>query len=75
MGERVTKLLAELAKIVSSEPRVASLEKIAGSIKTYGDYRWVGLYDVDRRCGVVTNIVWTGPQAPAYLTFPHFQGF
>ena len=68
-------LLAELARIVSSsQNRVASLQEIADLIKAFGSYRWVGLYDVNRRSGVVKNLVWSGPSAPAYPAFPIAKG-
>jgi L-methionine (R)-S-oxide reductase len=69
------KFLLDLARIVSeSRERVASLREIAGLIRNYGDYRWVGLYDVDHRAGIVRNIVWSGPSAPEYPTFPIHKG-
>jgi L-methionine (R)-S-oxide reductase len=34
----------------------------------------VGLYDVDRAAGTVANIVWSGPGAPEYPTFPITKG-
>jgi GAF domain-containing protein len=75
MGAIENRFLVELANTVSSsQHRVASLQEIANHIKAYGSYRWVGLYDVDHRSGVVTNIVWRGPGAPAYPVFPISRG-
>jgi len=34
----------------------------------------VGLYEVDRAAGTVTNIVWSGPGAPEYPAFPIAMG-
>jgi putative methionine-R-sulfoxide reductase with GAF domain len=75
MSALAHELLAGLAKMVSSsQHRVTSLQEIANHIRTYGSYRWVGLYDVNHRSGVVTNLVWSGPSAPAYPTFPMTNG-
>ena len=55
------------------ELELASL-RVAEIIKNAGHYRWVGLYDVDIAAGTVTNIVWSGPNAPEYPTFPITKG-
>jgi putative methionine-R-sulfoxide reductase with GAF domain len=69
------KLLSDLEAILSeNRDRVVSLKEIAGRIRAFGGYRWVGLYDVDHKAGVVTNIVWSGPRAPEYLSFPIQKG-
>ncbi|HEY1467446.1 MAG TPA: GAF domain-containing protein [Candidatus Acidoferrum sp.] len=68
-------LLKELQRIVSvREPRFAALEKIAALIKESGNHRWVGLYDIDHAAGLVSNIVWSGPGAPEFPTFPITKG-
>ncbi len=75
MAARRAKLLSDLAGILSeNRGRVVSLKEIAGRIRTFGGYRWVGLYDVDHKAGVVTNIVWSGPNAPEYQSFPIQKG-
>ena len=69
------KLLMNLERIVSKAgDREASLSVVADLLKDSGGYRWVGLYDVDRVGGVVRNIVWSGPGAPEYPTFPITKG-
>jgi L-methionine (R)-S-oxide reductase len=69
------KLLSDLAGILSqNRGRVVSLKEIAGRMRSFGGYRWVGLYDVDHNAGVVTNIVWNGPSAPQYQSFPIQKG-
>ena len=69
------KLTAGLRNIVSTaRDRAASLQQAADLLKSAGGYRWVGLYDVDRAAGIVTNIVWSGPGAPEYTTFPITKG-
>ena len=69
------KLTAGLRNIVSTaRDRAASLQQAADLLKSAGGYRWVGLYDVDRAAGIVTNIVWSGPGAPEHITFPITKG-
>lgn len=69
------KLTIELHNIVSTtRDRTTSLQEIAELLKSSGCYRWVGLYDVDRAAGIVTNIAWSGPGAPEYSTFPITKG-
>ena len=64
-----TTLLEELKGIVSAgETRPAALAKVAALIKESGNHRWVGLYDVNHAAGLVSNIVWSGPGAPEFLT-------
>jgi L-methionine (R)-S-oxide reductase len=64
--------LLDLEHIVSqARDRQTSLEAVAtGS----GDYRWVGLYDVDHAAGLVRNLTWSGPGAPEYPTFSLSKG-
>ena len=69
------KLLADLEAIVlATNDRTASLQTAANLLKNQRNYRWVGLYDVDRRGGVVTNIVWSGPGTPENPAFPIANG-
>ena len=68
-------ILAGLKQILADHAnRHACLAKVAGLIKEGGNYRWVGLYDVDHVAGFVTNIVWSGPGAPEFPTFPITRG-
>lgn len=68
-------LLDELDTIVATEKdRRRALQAIADTLKEFGNYRWVGLYDVDHSAGLVRNIVWSGPGAPEYPTFPIDRG-
>jgi uncharacterized protein (TIGR00290 family) len=60
--------------LASDEPRQVKAGRVADAIRVSGPYRWVGLYDVDHISGVVSNIAWSGPGAPAYPTFPVTQG-
>ena len=69
------RLVADLREIaVSSRDRIASLRMIAEIIRRSGNYRWVGLYDVDHLAGVIRNVVFSGPGAPVYPDFPITKG-
>ena|SRR5215469_1773286 len=68
-------LLHELDTIVSAvKDRGLALQAIADTLKEFGNYRWVGLYDIDHSARLVRNIVWSGPGAPEYPTFPVSRG-
>src|SRR5262249_15312412 len=68
-------LLERLRAIASSaSPRLEALQAAADAIRSAGGYRWVGLYDVLRETGLVTNLVYSGPGAPDYPTFPISKG-
>jgi L-methionine (R)-S-oxide reductase len=54
--------------------RTMKAEHIAQTIREDGAYRWVGVYDVDLDHGLVSNVAWSGPAAPAYPTFPVTKG-
>ena len=65
----------ELQKILASnEDRVTKAKRIAETIREAGPYRWVGIYDVTIRSALVSNIAWSGPNAPAYPVFPLTKG-
>lgn len=64
-----------LGKILSVDgDRRAIATHIAEAIRVYGNYRWVGVYDVDLSRGLVSNLAWRGPNAPAYPVFPLTKG-
>jgi len=68
-------LLADLAAIVSADNgRATRLQAIANRLRDWGNYRWVGLYDVDHTAGIVRMIVWSGSGPPQFPTFPVSQG-
>jgi L-methionine (R)-S-oxide reductase len=54
--------------------RVSVGRSVAEAIRSHGQYRWAGIYDVDMRRGLVSNVAWSGPSAPAYPTFPVTKG-
>jgi L-methionine (R)-S-oxide reductase len=65
----------ELQTILAlNEDRIAKAKRIAEAIREAGAYRWVGIYDVNVRPGTVSNIAWSGPNAPAYAVFPITKG-
>jgi L-methionine (R)-S-oxide reductase len=69
------KLIADLENIIStSRDRTVSLQAVADEIRRSGNYRWVGLYDVDQAAGLVRNVVFSGPGAPAYRQFAVTKG-
>jgi len=49
--------------VVASCERQKALQQAATLIRSFADYRWVGLYDVDHAAGLVRNVVWSGPGA------------
>jgi L-methionine (R)-S-oxide reductase len=65
------KLKDIIAQNTSREARAA---RVAEAIRKERAYRWVGIYVVDIDGGVVSNIAWSGPNAPAYPTFPISKG-
>ena len=68
-------LKIDLQNLVSTaRDRVAALQGVAEVLRSSGNYRWVGLYDVDRAAGTVKNIVWSGPGAPKYPAFSITKG-
>ena len=54
--------------------RVAKAARIASAIRNACGYRWVGIYEVDAFAGLVKNVAWSGPSAPAHPIFPVTQG-
>jgi len=71
----VERILEEVRAIASSSGgRKEVFQRIADFLRKSGNYRWVGLYDVDHAAGLVRNIVWSGPDAPAYPVFPLTKG-
>ena len=68
-------LLSQISEIVAKlGPRMERLQQVAAALRQSAGYRWVGLYDVDASRGEVRNLVWDGPGAPEYPTFPITKG-
>ena len=70
-----SELLNKLKDILGQNvTRPVKAAQIAEAIRNDGAYRWVGIYDVDTQRGLISNIAWSGPSAPAYPTFPITKG-
>ena len=67
------KLLREVTELVGAGlDRSEKIQKIADTVRLFGDYRWVGIYDVDEH--QISVIAWSGIGAPAYPCFRATQG-
>lgn len=66
----LTRELVE-ASAAFGERRVRA-ERIAAAIRRYGDYRWVGIYDVGR--DEIAVVAWDGPAAPTHPRFARSAG-
>jgi L-methionine (R)-S-oxide reductase len=56
----------------SGGDRMERAKRLAELIRKLGDYRWVGVYDVDPENASI--IAWSGPGAPDYPAFPVSKG-
>jgi putative methionine-R-sulfoxide reductase with GAF domain len=56
----------------STDRRPEKASRLCDTIRNFGNYRWVGVYDVGEK--EVSNIAWSGPSAPAYPRFPLTRG-
>ena len=56
----------------SGGDRAGRAKRLAELIRKLGEYRWVGVYDVDDQ--QVSIIAWDGPGAPEYRQFPATKG-
>ncbi len=69
----MSKLADEIRAIIAEDgSRILRADKVAAAIRSHGQYRWVGIYDVTP--DVVSIVAYSGPGAPAYPTFPVTQG-
>src|SRR5574341_188477 len=67
------RMLLQITDILhSSADRTSKARHIAEAIRIAGNYRWVGIYDVDGQ--EVAVIAWSGMGAPAHPRFPVTQG-
>jgi glutamate/tyrosine decarboxylase-like PLP-dependent enzyme/putative methionine-R-sulfoxide reductase with GAF domain len=68
-------VLRELRTVIDQPlDRLPKARRLAETIRGFGNYRWVGIYDVDAIAGVVRNVAWDGPGEPAYPVFPMTEG-
>jgi L-methionine (R)-S-oxide reductase len=72
-GVNEAELTAELvASSTAGEDRERRAERVAASIRRFGGYRWVGVYDVS--ADAIAVLGWDGPAAPTYPRFPRGEG-
>jgi GAF domain-containing protein len=57
---------------MGGDDRATKAKRLAEGIQKLGDYRWVGVYDVNPE--TVSIIAWSGPGAPEYPSFPATEG-
>jgi L-methionine (R)-S-oxide reductase len=69
VDEALTKIRALVS---SSVDRAQKAQQLAVAIRSLGNYRWVGIYDVGTE--LVSIVAWSGPDAPAYPSFPVSKG-
>jgi L-methionine (R)-S-oxide reductase len=69
-GDELTRELVEASAALGERP--ARAERIAAAIRLYGDYRWVGIYDVGR--DEIAVVAWDGPAPPTHRRFPRSAG-
>lgn len=55
-----------------SDDRIVKARRLAELVRTLGDYRWVGVYDVGKEA--VSIVGWSGPGAPQVATFSVSKG-
>jgi putative methionine-R-sulfoxide reductase with GAF domain len=60
------------AAAASGGDRAERARRLAELVRKLGDYRWVGVYDVDAEN--VSIVAWSGPGAPEHPTFPVTKG-
>jgi L-methionine (R)-S-oxide reductase len=69
----VNNVLGQIRSVAAgSDDRAIKAKRLAELIRTLGEYRWVGVYDVTAE--QVSIIAWSGPGAPEYPQFPVGQG-
>ena len=57
---------------MGGDDRATKAKRLAEGIQKLGDYRWVGVYDVNPE--TVSIIAWSGPGAPEHPSFPATKG-
>lgn len=73
MKTNSTKLLQNLAAFVLAAPKdPSSLKTAAEMVRAERDYRWIGIYKIERGDFVIA--AGTGNEPPAYPRFPKTQG-
>ena len=73
MKNNSTKLLQNLAAFILAAPKdPSSLKTAAEMVRAERDYRWIGIYKIERGDFVIA--AGTGDEPPAYPRFPKTQG-
>lgn len=73
MKTNSTKLLQDLAAFILAAPKKpSSLKQAAEMIRAERNYRWIGIYKIER--GDFVLAAGTGTEPPAYQRFPKSQG-
>jgi len=68
-----SELTRELVEVsAASGQRALRAERAAAAIRRFGDYRWVGIYDVGR--DEIAALAWAGPGRPAHPRFARTAG-
>ena len=66
-------LTAELAaQSAAADDRERRAARVAATVRRFGDYRWVGIYDVT--ADEIAVVAWDGPAPPTHPRFPRDQG-
>ena len=66
-------LTAELvASSTAADDRERRAARVASTVRRFGDYRWVGIYDVTAE--QIAVVGWDGPAPPTHPRFPRAQG-
>jgi L-methionine (R)-S-oxide reductase len=66
-------LTAQLAaSSTAAEERERRTASVAAAVRRFGDYRWVGIYDVTAE--EIAVVAWDGPAPPTHPRFPREQG-
>jgi L-methionine (R)-S-oxide reductase len=58
--------------VTGKDVRSEKAKQLAEAVRSLGNYRWTGVYDVGNE--LVSIIAYSGPGAPAYPTFPITEG-
>jgi putative methionine-R-sulfoxide reductase with GAF domain len=70
---RTEEIVERIRSIVTgTDARSEKAKQLAEAVRSLGNYRWTGVYDVGDE--MVSIIAYSGPGGPAYATFPVARG-
>jgi putative methionine-R-sulfoxide reductase with GAF domain len=70
---RTEEIVERIRSIVTgTDARSEKAKQLAEAVRSLGNYRWTGVYDVGDE--MVSIIAYSGPGGPAYPTFPVARG-